>query len=114
MKILKTPENKKIVINPETDIKMYDAPANPPNTGTNYTTGTDLYCHVERSGKRYYYTYRWSMWQGSVSSYKLLTDDEAKEFLLDIAGISNEWVYLSEKEAERAKEHFPGIFDEDA
>lgn len=114
MNVLKTPENKKIIINPKTDEKMYDAPVNPPNTGTSYTAGTDLYRHVARSGNVYYYTYSWSMWQGTPSEYKLLTEEEAKQFLLKIAGINNEWVYLSESEEKRAKELFPGIFDEDA
>lgn len=114
MMVLKTPENKKVVINPKTDEKIYNAPSNPPNTGTNYTAGTDLYRHVARSGKAYYYTYSWSMWQGTPSHYKLITDEEAKQFLLEIAGINNEWVYLSASEEKRAKELFPDIFDEDA
>jgi hypothetical protein len=114
MNVLRTPENKKIVINTKTDEKLYDAPVNPPNTGTRYTAGTDLYRHVARSGNVYYYTHSWSMWQGTPSEYKLVTEEEAKQFLLHIAGISNEWVYLSNTEEKRAKELFPDIFDEDA
>jgi hypothetical protein len=114
MKVLMTPENKKVVINPKTDEKLYDAPVNPPNTGINYTAGVDLYRHVSRSGKAYYYTYAWSMWQGTPDEYTLIDDLAAKQFLLKIAGIDNEWVYLSEKEVKRASELFPGIFEEDA
>jgi len=111
--ILRTPEGKKVVINPREDERLYDAPRNPPNTGTAYTSGTDLYRHVARSGNAYYYTYSWSMWQGSEASYELIDEDEVKEFLLDKAqctGVGR----ISGAEWNRAEELFPGLFSEDA
>jgi hypothetical protein len=111
--ILMTPEGKKVAINSKEDVEIYSAPHNPPNTGTSYTAGTDLLAHKARSGKIYFYTYRWSMWEGSQSSYELLTDNEAKQFLLEKAqGTGYNGLGYSGKE--RAEEYFPGIFEEDA
>ncbi len=86
---------------------------NPPDTGLNYTSGTDLYRHVARSGKAYYYTYDWSMWQGTKDRYALLTEEEAKQFLIRAAGWTG-YAALSPEEEKRAQEVFPNIFDEDA
>jgi hypothetical protein len=113
MYVLKTPENKKVVINPKTDETLYSAPVNPPNTGTTYTTGTDLLCHVARSGKIYYYTYDWSMWQGTEDKFTLISEEEAKNFLCEAASYSGH-MKMTEKEIARAQELFPGIFEEDA
>jgi hypothetical protein len=110
--ILMTPENKKVVINLSTDTCLFDAPHNPSNTGTRYTSGTDLYTHKARSGNNYYYKYHWSMWQGTESHYELITDEEAKQFLLEKASLAD--YGLSQGEIDRALEFFPDLFDEDA
>ena len=83
--LLMTPEGKKVQINTREDTCLYEAPQNPPNTGTKFTSGTDLYYHRARSGKGYYYTYFWSMWEGTEDSYELIDEDEAKEFILERA-----------------------------
>ncbi len=111
--ILRTPEGKKVAINPRDDEQLYSAPRNPPNTGTAYTAGTDLYVHRARSGRNYFYTHSWSMWQGTEDSYNLLTEDEAKEFLLSKAESSGH-TELGSGERDRAEELFPGLCDEDA
>jgi hypothetical protein len=111
--ILRTPEGKKVAIAPNNDTCLFSAPHNPPDTGTAYTSGTDLYAHKARSGKVYFYSYCWSMWQGTESYYNLLTESEAKEFLLGKAEGTG-YNGLSNCEVERAEEYFPGIFDEDA
>jgi hypothetical protein len=110
--LLMTPEGKKVVVDLKGDATLYDAPHNPPNTGTRYTSGTDLMVHKARSGNNYFYTYSWSMWQGSEDSYTLLTENEAREFILTrsqmaghIANGVNESICL---------EYFPNLFDEDA
>lgn len=82
MPILMTPEGKKVVTSRE-DVELYDAPHNPPNTGTAFLSGTDLRVHKARSGNLYYYTYHWSMWQGSSDYYELVSEDEAKAFILE-------------------------------
>lgn len=112
MKILMTPDQKKVVITPDKDICLYDAPHNPPNTGTTYTTGVDLFAHKARSGKMYFYTYSWSMWQGSPSCYELITEDRAKDFIVRKAGMSE--YGLSKHEMEQAERIWPDIFEETA
>lgn len=109
--ILMTPEGKKVAINPREDVEIYSAPHNPPNTGTAYTAGTDLRAHKARSGKVYFYTYYWSMWEGSHESYALLTEEEAKQFLLSKAQGSG---YNGLRNTDRALEYFPDLLDEDA
>jgi hypothetical protein len=112
MIILTTPEDKKVKINQEKDALLYDAPANPPNTGTTYTDGTDLYAHRARSGAVYFYTKSWSMWQGVETTYELLSEEEARQFIIDRAGGTD---YIrGGVDAENAEKYLPGIFMEDA
>lgn len=85
--ILMTPDGKRVVISPD-DPTLYDAPHNPPNTGTRYTSGTDLRAHRARSGNVYFYLYHWSMWQGTDCRYELITKDQAEKFLLEKAGLA--------------------------
>lgn len=72
--------DKKIIIDTSSDECLYWAPRNPPNTGTKYTTGTDLYMHKTRSGAQVFYLVHWSMWQGSETVYDVITSEEAKQF----------------------------------
>jgi hypothetical protein len=111
--VLKTPEGKKVVVNIQTDNCLYEAPHNPPNTGTTYTRGTDYYAHKARSGTMYFYSYSWSMWQGEEQRYQLMTDEEMREALIDAAGLSGP-ARMSDGEKEDIENYFPGIFDEDA
>lgn len=111
--VLITGDGKKVVVNMDRDICLFDAPENPPNTGTKYTSGTDLYAHKARSGNVYFYTYAWSMWQGVESRIELVDEGKARAFLLRCAGNSG-WDVLSESERKRAQEYFPNIFEEDA
>lgn len=113
-KILKTPDNKRVVVNRKSDTILYDSPNNPPNTGTKYTQGTDLCAHKARSGTVYFYLYHWSMWQGSEDSYGLIEPEQAKEFLLEKAGLTG-WASIDDcGDRGTIEEYFPGIFEEDA
>jgi len=110
--ILMTPDGKKVVITPEKDVRLYNAPHNPPNTGTSYTAGIDLYAHKARSGTVYFYTYHWSMWQGTESYYNLVTESQARDFILGKASATclvADGIYDS-----AAEEYFPGLFKENA
>ena len=111
--VLKTPEGKKVVVSIKEDNCLYESPNNPPNTGSSYTRGTDLYAHKARSGTMYYYSYSWSMWQGEEASYQLMTPDEMREALIGAAGYSGPG-RMSDGEREDILNYFPGIFDEDA
>ena len=107
--ILITDDGKKVKIDTSSDVKLYSSPHNPPNTGTRYTAGTDLYFNRARSGNEYFYTYDWSMWQGSEDSYNLISKDEAEVFLLSVW--NSQYGYL---EMEEIKKLFPDIDEEDA
>ena len=108
-----TPEGKKVVVNLKIDNCLYESPRNPPNSGSRYTSGVDLYAHKARSGTVYFYSYSWSMWQGVESEYNLMTPEEMKAALVDRAGEAGE-AQMGGGEMETAEEYFPGIFDEDA
>jgi len=111
--VLKTPEGKNVVVDISIDTRIYESPCNPPNTGTRFTTGTDLYSHVARSGKEYFYFYNWSMWQGTEPEYCLTTREDAYTFLVNTAGEGG-YAYPTEDELSTMKEHDFDIFEEDA
>ena len=111
--VLKTPEGKKVVVDISNDECLYESPHNPPNTGTRYTSGTDLYAHKALSGAIYFYSYDWSMWQGTEAEFALMTDEEMKGALLERASDAGHGS-ISDNERERIERHFPGIFEEDA
>jgi len=112
--ILLTEDGKRVQINPRQDVKLYDAPNNPPNTGTAYTRGVDLYAHKARSGQWYFYFFSWSMWQGEGSGYTLASRENAILFLQEKATCTG-WAELSKSDMERATEVFKeDVFSEDA
>lgn len=111
---LRTEDGKRVIVDIFKDECIYDAPHNPPNTGSTYTRGTDLHAHVAKSGTTYYYLYHWSMWQGEDSErFELLTTGEAQDFcerLLGLAGVAAP----SQVEEQRVLKHFPELTEEDA
>lgn len=111
--ILKTPEGKKVVVDLQTDIQLYESPVNPPNTGSDYTRGEDLFAHKTRSNNWYYYLHYWSMWQGEKPRIELITKDNAEKFLIHIAS-KIDHAALTESEIKLAEEHGFKLFDEDA
>jgi len=107
--ILLTQDEKKVKVDTGSDIQLYSAPHNPPNTGTRYTSGTDLYFHRARSGNEYYYTHDWSMWQGSEDSFELISKEKAENILLQ--NWNNQYGNVKEDEV---KKLFPDIDEENA
>ncbi|MEM1950433.1 MAG: hypothetical protein QXI43_00155 [Candidatus Nitrosocaldus sp.] len=104
---------KKIIIDTNADVCLYWAPRNPPNTGTKYLEGTDLYLHKTKSGAQVFYLVHWSMWQGSETTYRVVSEDEAKEFFETKLSRSG-WEYPNQDEIDRAKSLWPDLFEEDA
>ena len=76
-RVLITDDGKRVIVNTKTDVCLYETPCNPPNTGTDYTRGTDLYAHRARSGNMYFYLRHWSLWQGEGSNLELISRDES-------------------------------------
>jgi hypothetical protein len=104
MKVVKVlDDGKRAVLDTKEDACLYDSPHNPPNTGTDYTRGTDLYFHVSKGGRKVFYSYHWSMWQGEESSISLLSEQEAMEFLEEKAGLAG-WGSISDEEMKKIKE----------
>jgi hypothetical protein len=90
MKILMTPEGKKVQVNMSEDKCLYDAPE---AYLLEEKTRISLYYHKARSSKGYYYTYHWSdEWLGSGSSCELITEDQAKDFILERAFSGSRYV----------------------
>ncbi len=113
VKILKTPDGKRVKINPPTDICLYESPENPPNTGTVYTRGSDLFAHRARSSTWYFYIVHWSMWQGEEGRYQLVSEDRARNFILERASNVG-WSEITDSEWERILEIFPDLEEENA
>ena len=107
--ILLTQDEKKVKVDTSHDVNLYCAPHNPPNTGTKYTSGTDLYYHRARSGNEYFYTHYWSMWQGSEEVFELITKKEAEKFLIDVW--NNQYGNMK---LDEVKKLFPNIDEETA
>ena len=112
-RVLITKEQKRVIVDIQTDSCLYKSPVNPPNTGTDYTRGTDLYAHRARSGNMYFYLRHWSLWQGEGSNLELISRDEAENFLLEKAGLSG-FAAMEESEIEKAIELGFDLFEETA
>lgn len=69
--------------------------------------GEDLYRHVAKSGKVYYYLLCWC--RGESDKIKIISEAEARDFIISKA---NEG--FTEGEVKRFEEIFPGIFEETA
>lgn len=82
-KIIVTQDNKRAILDTKTDECIYNAPHNPPNTGTQYTRGADLYVHKSKAGQEFFYLYCWSMWQGDEARIEYLSKDEAMTYLTE-------------------------------
>lgn len=78
--IFTTHEGKRVVCDTNDDLQIYIAPRNPPNTGTKFTRGTDIYAHTAQSGTVFFYAQNWTMWQGEDESVELMTVEEVKDF----------------------------------
>ena len=106
--LLKTPEGDFINITRGKNICLYLAPEGFPG----YTRGTNLFMHISPSGRRYFYTYRWSLWAGEDPAIiELISEEEARDFLLKRAQWSG-LEGLKPVEIELAKKIFPGSFEE--
>ncbi|WAC05310.1 MAG: hypothetical protein OS112_01390 [Methanoregula sp.] len=111
--VLMTPEQKKVVVNLSADECLYESPHNLPIKGSPSSSRTDLYAHMAQSGAIYYYTHTWSVKEGSKSVFNLLSEEAAKNFLIERAGLAG-YEHLISKKDQKFEKYFPGIFEEDA
>ena len=106
--VLRTEDNKKAVIDPEEDTRLYSAP-----TMAGHTRGTDIYAHQAQSGTTYFYQHFWSRWQGEPDVFELISREKAEAMLIRLAGICGDNA-LNEVEIERAKEFGFDLMEETA
>lgn len=101
---IRTQDGKKVVIDIDNDPCMYEA------SGQNATRGTDLHAHKAKSGKVFFYFYRWSMWQSENADIDLCSKEEAEEFLIRRSTAGQ----IGEFEEENAKEYGIDLGEETA
>jgi len=112
-KVFRNEDNKLVVLNTKYDEQLYNAPENPPNTGTRYITGKDLYVHVTKNDKQeYYYLYCWSMWQGVESRIEVISKEDATQFL--ISRVGDYWGFPDNADVETLKKYNINIIEEEA
>lgn len=111
--VLMTPNLKKVVVNLSADECLYESPRDLSPKGSPVSSNVDLYAHKAQSGTIYYYTCAWSMMENSKSEINLVSEEAAKKFLIERAGLAG-YEYLIQKNSEKFEKYFPGIFEEDA
>jgi len=112
-KIVTEEDGTRWIADTQTDEALYTAPHNPPNTGSAYTRGTDLFVHKTRSHGLRYYTRGWSMWQGEQPDIIVpITREEAEKFL--VSHVGDYWNFPSDEENTKLKEYGFDILQETA
>ena len=105
---VRTPENSWVQIDPMTDTPLYRMTRNVVNVGADYAQGEDLYTHVKPE-KTIYYIISWVAWQRtSKESYRIVSIEEAKKFILDISRKAGK-IGLDPDVSDRIEKHFPGL-----
>jgi len=97
-KVFFEPDGTTWIANTKKDEVLYESPVNPPNTGTEYTRGTDLYIHKTKSHGDKFFFYHWSMWQGEEENIVSITKERAQEFLFSVMG--DYWDFPSDADKE--------------
>lgn len=106
--VLRTVDKKKVVVEIDTDTKLYDAP-----TLRGYTRGVDIYAHKAQSGAVYFYTHTWSRWQTEYAMFALISREKAEDMLTGLAGTCGDGA-LTEREIAQAKTFGFDILEETA
>jgi hypothetical protein len=102
LRVLKTTDNKKIVIDVDKDDCIYE------DRRYNATRGVDLYAHKAKSEKVYLYMYRWSQWENEDVETELCTENEAADFLISRSANG----LISEHEVELAAQYGIDLLEE--
>ena len=111
-KIVEYPDGSTTVLNTATDAELYNSPRNPPNTGSRYTSGTDLQVHKTRNHGNQFYLVHWSMWQGTETTIEAITKELAINFLRESVG--DYWDFPSDGDLEILKQYDIDLMEETA
>jgi hypothetical protein len=71
--LLKTKDGKKVTVNMQKDINLYSSYI----TNSGQTMGWSLYYH-----KPYFYEFHWDMWHHNSNRLELVSEKEAKDFVI--------------------------------
>jgi hypothetical protein len=114
IKIIRNNEGKRVVLDTTKDTILYAAPENPPNTGSKYTSGIDIYVHTTtKSKENFFYKKNWSMWQGVETTLEPFDDkEEAIEYLSDC--VSDYWGWPDDADIELLKKYDIELLKEEA
>lgn len=102
--VLRTNDGKKVVIDVEKDSCIFE------DRRHNATRGVDLHAHKAKSGKNYFYLYRWSQWENEPTTVDLCTKEEAEAFLIERSTCG----FVCDYEIETAAEYGIDILEETA
>lgn len=105
MKAIVYIEEKKAVLNTDTDICLYYAQR---GLDPEHRNGTDIYLHVTQNGIKIYYKYEWSLYQNMPDSIEVITENEARKELEERVS------RMSEETIERIKKYFSDFMVETA
>jgi len=111
-RVFKEEDGTRWIADTKTDLALYKAPHNPPNTGSTYTRGEDLYVHKTRSHGLKFYVLSWSMWQGEELNLRPVSREEAESFLEGCVG--DYWDFPDEDDKKLLEEYGFKILEETA
>jgi hypothetical protein len=111
-KIVKYDDGTTTVLNTEKDAELYNSPRNPPNTGSRYTSGTDLQVHQTKTHGNQFYLVNWSMWQGTEMTIEAISKEQAIDFLRDNVG--DYWGFPDDGDLTTLKEYDIDLMEETA
>ena len=95
--------DKKAVVNTDTDICLYYAQR---GLEPEHRNGTDIYLHITKNGIKIYYKYEWSLYQNIPDSIEYITEKEA------ISELEQRVPFMTEESIEKIKKYIPSFLEE--
>ena len=105
MKAVVRIEEKRAVLDTDTDICLYYAPR---GLEPEHRNGTDIYLHITKNGYKIYYLYEWSLYQNIPDDIEILTEKEAR------AELEQRVTRMSKETIERIQKYIPDFLEETA
>ena len=105
MRVVFKIDEKKAIVNTDTDICLYYAQR---GLEPEHRNGTDIYLHITKNGIKIYYKYDWSLYQNIPDSIEYITEKEA------IAELEQRVPFMSEETIEKIKKYIPSFLEETA
>ncbi|MBO3801786.1 MAG: hypothetical protein JTT12_05660 [Candidatus Brockarchaeota archaeon] len=103
--IFRTEDQKKIVLDPDQDISVYE------EDRAFKERGTDLYLHITKKNNKVFYLLHWTTNEHEPDRIEIVTEEEARTFFelkTQIVGFG----YPTDKEIQYAQELWHDLFEE--